>query len=449
MGITEGERENLRMSMLKRWLIVVFAVLALAAAAFVVHRQFIAERVLRVAVEQAGGTDAQLITAMNDWMQAEGRRYRFRLVVTGSAAESQRLLRARQVEMASVRADAVAPGNGISSIAMLYQEVAILLAVDGSRIASWSDLNRRTIAAAANTDPKDPLIQALMKLHGVDESLVVTVAPEVLRQDIQKKTLFGMVQISPMPGTVFASLRRAGMMRDPKISFSVIEVADAETLAKRDRRYSEATIPVGAVRASPPLPDEALSSLGVARHLMVRDMLNGYMVNRLVHAMLDAKRALLPQYPALAQMGAPDLEADAHVKVHRGPKALYNGEEQPISEILLEWIYLVPLLAGLFGTGLMGVWRWLRLGQPNPAEALVRDLLDVRRTAAAATSISELSRAKQSLDGLAEKILHLTEERGKLSATGPLLTALDIAERQIDSRRAELDRVGRITGRAV
>lgn len=437
------------MSMFKRWLIVMFAVLALAAAAFVVHRQFIAERVLRVAVEQAGGTDAQLITAMNDWMQAEGRRYRFRLVVTGSAAESQRLLRARQVEMASVRADAVTPGNGISSIAMLYQEVAILLAVDGARIASWADLNRRAIAAAANTDPKDPLIQALLKLHRVDESLVVSVTPEVVRQDIQKKTLFGVVQVSPMPGNVFAGLRRTGMMRDPKIGFSVIEVADAETLAKRDRRYAEATVPAGAVRASPPLPDEALSTLGVARHLMVRDALNSYMVNRLVHAMLDAKRVLLPQHPALAQMGAPDLEADAFVKVHRGPKALYNGEEQPISEVLLEWIYLVPLVAGLFGTGLMGVWRWLRLGQPNPAEALVRDLLDVRRRAAAATSIAELSRAKQGLDALAEKVLHLAEDRGKLASTGPLLTALDLAERQIDSRRAELDRVGRITGRAV
>jgi TRAP-type uncharacterized transport system substrate-binding protein len=431
--------------MWRRWIIALFAVAALAGAGLAGWRHLFAERVLRVAIDAENGTDAALLTAISDWMQSSGKRYRFRFVVTGSAAESQRLLRARQVDLASIRADAIASGAGIASQLVLYNEAAVLIAAEGGGIAGWNSLNRRTLALAGDTTAKDPLLESLLRLAGVDEALLKPLPPDQALPALQRREAQGVAFVGPVPGPALAGLRRAGALRDSKLNLSAIELADAEELAKRDRRYAEVTIPAGSLRLNPPLPAEAISTLGVARHLMVREALPGLMINRLTHAMLDAKRALLAEHPLLAQMGAPDLEADAHVRVHKGSRVLFQGEERPIGELIMEWIYAVPLLIGLVGTGVMGVIRWLRPPKRPAGAGLVGELLALRREASKAASLAEIAGIRQKLDRLSERAEPALAAGDEAART--LLVALDLADRQVLSRRLELDRVAEITGR--
>ncbi|HRK25086.1 MAG TPA: hypothetical protein PLQ11_09055, partial [Beijerinckiaceae bacterium] len=203
------------------------------------------------------------------------------------------------------------------------------------------------------------------------------------------------------------------------------------------------------LRAAPPLPAEGVATLGVARHLMVRESIPGLMSNRLVHALLDAKRALSGQNPALAQMGAPDLEADAVVRVHSGSRVLFQGEERSLLALAMEWIYAIPLLLGLVGTLVMGIVRWLRPGKAPALQRFVGESLSLRRRAVQATSLAEINATRHAFDRLMAEF----EEQG---GTGPItaqstaaLTALDLCERQIASRRADLDRVAALTGRPV
>ena len=448
MGFNVGCAKGVPMKLVWRWIIVGFALLALGAAAVALHRQFMAERVLRVAVAEADSEDARLIATLNDGLRTAGSRYRLRVLATGSEAESQRLVRLRRAELVSVRADRVDAAPGLASIAVISQEAAVLLAADGSRIGKWGDLNRRAVAALAGTDPKDPLLQALFRLTGVDESLVAPLATGLIRQEIGRKTIVGVVSVGPLTGQPLATMRRLAANGEGRGPFSVIEVEDAETLARRDRRFEEITVPAGLLRAQPVLPAEALTTLGVSRHLLARESANRYAIGRVVQALFDAKRVLLPHQPVLAQLGAPDLEADAHVRVHRGAKAVYNGEEQPIADMLIEWIYLVPLLCGLVGGGMLALFRWLRPRPADPAGALTGALLDLRREAATATSQADLQRLRQRLEPLAGEVSGLIARTPDGAGAQAALTALDLADRQIDQRSRVLDAITARTGRS-
>lgn len=428
-----------------RWIVVVFMLIAGASAAYAVKQRFFGERVVRIAVDRDGAPDAVMLGTINDYLQAEGRRFRLRIVPTGSAAESQRLLRLKQVDLASVRADAVVAGPGLASILVLYQEAAVLLASEGSKIESWSDLNRRAIALAGGTTAADPLVQTLLRAMQVEEVLLTPLADEPLRQELQKKTVQGVAFVGPVPGSALSMLRRGTGMRDGRLTFTPVEVSGAEAFARANRRYSEVTLAPGTLRTAPPLPEEEITTVAVARHLMVRESNPGFLLNHLVHALLDAKRALSGQHPLLAQMGAPDLEADAHVRVHPGPRALFQGEERPISEIILEWIYLIPLLAGAIGTGLFGLVRWLKPRKPDPADLAVSDLIRLRREAGEARSTAEVAQVRRQLEAMVHQVERLIAARPTSAAT--LVTALDLADRQLAGRLAELDRIALRTGR--
>lgn len=433
------------MSLVWRWIVAGCIALGLLGAVYAVHQRFFRETTVRIAVASLNGQDGQLLSSINDWLADNGRRLRLRLVETGSDAASLEQLRARKVHIASARADSTS-GADIASMMVLYHEMAVLMAPEGSPVTGWRDLNRRPLGVTAGTSRNDPLLLALLKANGVDDSLMVEVAPEAVRSELQRRAILAAAFVAPVPGNNLRQLRRFGSLRDPRGALAVLEVADAETLASRDRRYSAMTIPAGVLRPNPPLPDEGTETLAVARHLMVRDAAAALMITRLSREMLEAMRALQTRHPLLGQAGAPDIAADAFVRVHKGPKALFNGEDRGVLDFALEWIYVIPLLFGALAS--LGVWlrRWLSPDRPGDAETLMAEALELRRTAAEAQSMQELQALRRRFEHLAGQF----ESRLKTLESGDaagVLAAFDLCDRRIDSRRAELDSIVQRTGR--
>ena len=435
------------MSLVWRWIMTVLIGLGLVGGGYVIYSRFIKEETVRIAVESATADDALLLGAINEWMVSQGRRYRVRTVVAGSQAAALEMLRAKKVEVASVRADAVS-GPDLSSMMVIYKELAVLMAPKSSSITSWNSLNRRAVGIPAGTSPQDPLLLALLKANGVDDSLLVPVTPESVNAELTKRTILGVAFVAPVPGASLRNLRRLGSMRDARTALNAIEVPDAEALAARDKRYSSETIPAGALRPNPPLPDEGMDTLGVARHLIVRNNVPSLVVTRMLRDFLEAARALQVQHPLLAQAGSPDIEADAFVKVHKGPRAFFNGEDRGLLEIALDWIYVVPLVFGALATLALWAYRWLSPRNITDSDELIAKALALRREAAATTNPRDFIGFRQRVDQLAGELESSLSLMDPDEASG-VLTALDMCERRIIARQAELEDVVKRTGRAL
>jgi TRAP-type uncharacterized transport system substrate-binding protein len=414
------------------WISVLVAV---AGAAFLVWWLYFKVLEFRVAVSNANGEDAAILTSINDWMVSENRRFRLRVIPTGSPAASLEKLAKREVEIAVARGDRLDRG-GVSSIMLLFSEVAGVVMPENTVVKTWADLNKVAIGVPRGTAPDDPLLLALLRLNGVSNPRLVSLETEQVRTALERKQVQALGFVSPLPG--YAS-RNFHLYFGPKSGdLSMLAVEEPDLLAAKDKRFASASVVAGSLRANPATPDEAVGTLAIGRHLFVLDRVNNFRIAQLVRVLIDARRALFSQHALLRQTGQPDLEADAFLKVHQAAANIYNGNEPSWRDLAIEWIYILPMVFGAVAT--IGIWIFQRYIHPeftDPTD-LVSDLLEIRIDAAEAESEYELHELRVKIDEIASELTSEAYEYADIEGTGAVLTAMLIAENQINERRAQL-----------
>lgn len=423
-------------------LMLVFALAAVIGTAAAGYWLFMRDITLRVAVSKAGGDDATILNTLNDWMVSDGRRFRLRLLVSGSPEKSLEMLRSGAVDMAAVRADSVTRDR-VSSIAVLHQDIAGIVLPPGSTIKSWTDLSSRAIGAYPGTQPDDMLLAALLRLNGVSDAKMVELDGEKVKALGTRRGVAAVAFVSPLVSRTVRPLRSLvpGRGEVPV----VLGIEDPEALAAKDKRYMAGWIIAGSLRTTPPVPAEATGTLAVAHHLVVSTRAHSLVVSRFVRTLLDGRRALLASEPLFSQTGAPDYEADSFVKVHDAARKIYIGDEPSWTDLALEWIYIVPMVVGALGTLIL--WLVQRYLHPDLREAteLVTELLDIREQAMSAASFETLDGLRHRTDSIARDLTR----QGSISFAdieeiGAILSAINLAERQIAERRQALKQTARI-----
>lgn len=434
-----------RREKIARRLLLFFLAVAAIGVGLVAHWMYFRVNEVQIAVSNPNGEDAAILTAVNDWLTSERRRFRIKLVPTGSPQASLEQLRARKVQVAALRADRV-EGRGVSSIMVLYNEVAGVMVPEGSPVKSWTDLQTRTIGTPRGTAPDDPLLLALLRLNGVANPRTLSLETENVREAVDRRRVHAIGFVSAVPGYASRNFRQYLGSRGSEPTFLTVD--DPDQLAAKDKRFTAATIVAGSLRPTPPAPDEAVGTLATGRVLVVRSEANNFIIASLVRALLDARRALFGSQPLFAQAGSPDVEADAFVKVHDAAKKIYNGDEPSWTDMALEWVYIVPMIVGALGS--IGLWIFQRYLHPEYRDPgfLVSELLDVRADAQECETDEELRKLRLRIDAIAEEIDSEAYQYAGMDETGAVLTAMLIAENQLRERRVELRMDAAPTGTA-
>lgn len=408
---------------------------SMIGAAFVVYWLYFRVVEVRIAVGNPNGEDAAILTSVNDWLVSEKRRHRLKIIPTGSPDASLEKLRLDEVEVVSLRGDRVNMA-GVSSIMVMFYEVAGIVASEASGATEWAGLQKATIGVPRGTAPDDPLLITLLRLNGVPNPKIVSLETDAVRTALERRQVTAIGFVSPLPGYAATNFH---LYFGPKSgTLGMPSVDDPDQLVAKDKRYASASIVAGSLRANPSVPDEAVGTLSVGRHLIVRNSTNGFLVAQFVRNLLDARRALFNAQPLFRQAGSPDTDADAFLKVHDAAKKIFNGDEPSWKDVAIEWIYIVPMIFGALGT--IAVWGFQRYIVPNyrdPAD-IVSDLLDIRFSAREAGSEQELMKLRDEIDALADELTGEAYDYTDIEATGTVLTAMLIAEKHIAERRDEL-----------
>ena len=422
---------------LLRFLMLSFVLVALIGAGFAAYSYFNRQVLLRVAVTSLDGEDATIITALNRWFSANGKRYRLRPVAIGSLDEAFKAVIERKADFVSMRADKVPP-SALASAFVIYKEAAFFIAAPQSGVTNFAQLKGKTIGVIGKTSIDDPLLLKMLKLQGVSGAKLSPLPLGQIQAEAQKKSIQAIAHVGPLNGSVGNELRSTRPLKSMRGEPNLLGIEDAETLATLDRHYEDFDIPAGALRSSPPMPSETISTLAVSRHLVGRRNVPSFFVGRFLADVMDARRGIIGDFPLAAQIGAPDTETNAVMPVHPGAAAYFDNEQTTLYELLTEWSYIILLVMGALGTGLVGLaHRIWPDDKENGAPDLAVDFVNLRNEASVVSS-------KEKLAELDERLVELFAKMGQQFEDGEIeredfhtiLMSADVAERKLTQARA-------------
>lgn len=425
-----------------RFVFAAFVIVALVgtgiAGYFFLNRQV----TMRVAVTSLEGEDVALVASLSRWLAANGRRFRLRTVPVSDMDAAFAAIKEGKADFVSMRADMVPPPE-LASMAVLYKEVAFIVGVPQTGVTSFAQLKGKTIGVIDKTSTDDPLLKTLLRLHGVTDAKFLPLPLHQIQAEVQKRNVQAIAHVSPLNGTLNSELRSMRPLRRIRGEPVLLGLEDAEAQATLDRHYEAFDVPGGALRATPPLPSETISTLAVSRHLVGRRSVSSLFVGRFLAELMDARRGILSETPLAAQIGAPDTETNAVMPVHQGAAAYFDSEQLTLYEFITEWAYVILLVVGALATGLVGLTQHFWPDQKKAdAQLLVMAFITLQLKAGQASSSEALHPHEVYFDELLEEMGELFEE-GEIERNDvhAVLATADMAARKLAEMRKRIDRM--------
>jgi TRAP-type uncharacterized transport system substrate-binding protein len=250
---------SIKLPLWLRVLLVVVALILAAAAGLFGYSYYTHPTTLTVAVGSIDGEVANAMSAIASHLVSINAPVRFKVIDTGTALEASKAFAAGKADLAVVRGDVGDLSQG-GSVVIVARVVALLVAPPGSSIDSIAALKGHAVGVigeAANTR----LIDALSKEYGLDRGKTFKdVALADARHALQTKEISALLVAIPL-SEKYLALVRGLFQQSPKLSPTLISIDAAGAIAEADRAYESFDVPKGALRGSPPVPADDLTTL--------------------------------------------------------------------------------------------------------------------------------------------------------------------------------------------
>jgi hypothetical protein len=180
----------------------------------------------------------------------------------------------------------------------------------------------------------------------------------------------------------------------------LVPIESAGAIAQVERAYESFDVPKGTLRASPPVPEDDLTTLRASLYLVANKKLGTDLVTSLTLTIMKVRRELLGEQPIFAQITAPSTDQDAWLPLHPGAAAVYNGTQQSFMDEYGNWIYLTPMALGGAATLFAAAWKFLGLGRPATGQGPLDSLYAMGRRIRNAGTEAELSDIEDEIDDI-------------------------------------------------
>jgi TRAP transporter TAXI family solute receptor len=377
----------------------ILSLVALAGSYAWMHHSSLFRYNLKLATGPVGSDGQKLLAGFIRELAAERPLVRLVLVETDSLSANGKTLLKGDVDLAVVRSDDEAAGQGRTLFILRQVGVAILLPPD-SEIESVSALVGKKLAVtkASHFDPG--LLKALIEFYGVREADISELALAQLGPALKSKRIAAAVVFGPLgPGPIadaFASIRKS--FKEPP---TFLDIGEAEAIAKRWPAFDAVEIKQGTFGGTPPEPTEAINTFAVSVRLISRASMPNRVAGEITRMLLATKAKLATTLPAVAQMQAPETDKTASLPVHPGTLAYLNGEQQSLLDETLQYYWY----AGMALAVLAPVAGWVasntRLRRRDEARDKLLRLVELVRLAKVG-SAQELANADEELQGMME-----------------------------------------------
>ena len=345
------------------------AVLIMGASQFA-WRWYSKPTTLTVAVGSLDGEASRLVTAIASKLTQSNAPVRLRMIETGSVLEAANTFASGRADLAVVRGD-VGDLSQAQVVTIVAHSVVWLVAPPGSPITDIAELKRATVGVVGG-DIDRKIVKALTDEYDLGRANVTfrNLPPADARKVLDAKEVGAILIVAPLAEKYMAKIR--GLFpQNAKTAPVLIAIEQAGAIANKERAFESFEMPKGTLRGAPPVPADDLTTLRTSFYLVARKTLGNDLVTSLTESLMNARRDLLPELPILAQVTAPDTDADAYLPVHPGAAAFYNGTQESVLDKWSNIIFLAPMVVGALASVLAAAWRFLRPAAPlSPEQAL-------------------------------------------------------------------------------
>lgn len=417
---------------------VIAIILGLTALGIFGFRYVQSRSVLRLAVAASDGSDFALAQAIQHQLRFGEPRVRVAVAPTEGDVASAAALDEGRADLAILRGDVAMPKHG-GVVLIARKDAVLLLAPPGSKATKIADLVKKRIGIVPGTEPNARILDMLVDHSGVVPGTVqrVPLKAEEVREAIAKRLVDVLFVVSPLGDPL--SDEAVAAMSTPKGPPAFLPLPDAEGIASRLPAYAKLEVPSGLFKGRTTSPTEDITTLAVTHYLVARQDLNELTVTGLTKRLFAIRPALAGETRAAEYMEAAETEKGARYPLHAGSAAWYNDDESSFMDRYGDWIYIAAMLAGGLGSLFATLVSALHARSRNAAIAVVDELIELKRKAAAVGDIAGLMEVKGSFERSSLTALQRARE-GRFSPTAleTVRLAVDEVRAAIADRRADL-----------
>jgi TRAP-type uncharacterized transport system substrate-binding protein len=415
---------------LPKWLRIclVAGIVAMAAAAGAfTYRWYYQPTTLTVAVGSADGEAVRIMSAIAARLVSKNASVRLDVVETPSILDAANAFSSGKTDLAIVRGD-VGDLSQAQAVIVVARLVVLLVAPPGSSVEKITDLKRATIGVVGG-DINRAVVSALTDEYDLSRTVKFrNLAPAEVRRAVEAKEVQAILAVVPL-AEKYLTLIRGLYPQSPKSGPVLIPIDSAGAIAEKMRAFESFDVPKGTLRGSPPIPPDDLTTLRVTLYLVAKKNIDDDVITELTEALLNARRDIIGDLPILAQVTAPNTDADAYLPVHAGAAAFFNGTQQSFLDKWGNAIFLAPMVFGALISVMAAGWKFVRAGEPATPKQALDSLYALARRIRTTETEAELSDIEREIDGLLEA------QRSKVAADDE--NALEVTTLNVAAHRLE------------
>jgi len=377
--------------------LVVGLVLLAGGAGLLGYRWYEQPTTLTIAVGSLDGEAGRLVSAIAAKFAQSKAPVRLSLVQTPGPLESATAFASGKVDLAVVRGD-VGDLSQAQAVIVLAHATVLMIAPPGSSISDVAELKRATIGVIG-AEANQKLIKVLTDEYDLTRAGVTfkPLAPADARRALESKEVRAILLVIPLSEKYLALLRGV-FPHAARTGPVMIAIESAGAIAEKERAYESFDVPKGTLRGSPPIPSDDLTTLKTSFYLVAQKKLGNDVIGDLTQSIMNARRDLLPELPALSQIATPDTDAGAYIPVHPGAAAVYEGTRESFLDQWGNAIFLAPMIAGALASVLAAAWKFLRTSETPSRKEALDTLYALAARIRVAGSVSELEEIEREID---------------------------------------------------
>lgn len=403
-------------------LMVLAAVLAFFAMAGGITYYVVRPVTLRIAVGPPSSDDVKVIQALSQAFARDHAHIRLRPVITEGAAQSAADLAQGKTDLAIVRGDVDMPKNA-GAVAFLRKNFAVIWVPTGGKkpkITSIKQLAGKSIGVIGRTKANIDLLNVILDQSGVspDSVHVTQFSTTGISDALRNSKLDAYLAVGPLNSRITAEAIAATSRAGSEPRFLSLDTAEA--IAQKFAAYDSGEIPAGTFNASPPRPDDTVTTITVGHHFMARRTLSDTTIATFARQLFGVRQAVINEFPQSAKIETPDTDKDAAIPAHPGAAAFVDGEEKSFLDKYSDYLWGGIMLLSVMGS--VGAWfgGYLRKDERVANSGLRERLLEMLTAARTSDSLEELDAMQAEADTIMRETLHCFEdgaiEEGSLTA---------------------------------
>ncbi|MFY9656178.1 MAG: TAXI family TRAP transporter solute-binding subunit [Methylocystis sp.] len=310
---------------------------------------------IRITTGPSGGVAQRFVSAFIANTEAAHPRIRFEPVTVPDLAASSKALEEFKVNIALVRSDVSPPTNG-QSLLILRRDIVAIVLPPGSPIESVGQLSGKTVAIPIGPVQNDNsrALDLILSYFNVSPGAVkrVFVDPAKIGAVLHEKRAAAALAVGPIgPGQVVDVV--AAVAKATRGTPSVLDMDEADAIAKRFPGFEELDIPKGAFKGVPPVPDDDGKGIAVSYRFVVPTTMLNAVAGVLARSILKTKAKLMALTPMASQIEAPDPdEKNPILPIHPGVAAYLANGDQSFFDSLQTYLYVIGIPLSVIGSAI-------------------------------------------------------------------------------------------------